>query len=183
MSSLKQASRRAAQFLGVIAIAASLGGCLRPLYGPTASGERLDAALAAIDVATVTTPQQQQRVSHYLRSELIYELNGSGVEQPKRYKLTVALSERLQTPIVDTETGRANSATIIADATYTLTTADGSRVIAQGNATNSATYDRTIQRFATLRAARDAEIRLAKQIAEQIKMRIAVALRADPVAL
>jgi LPS-assembly lipoprotein len=39
-----------------------------------------------------------------------------------------------------------------------------------------ASYDRTSQRFANIRAARDAEIRDAKVLADQIKTRLAVAL-------
>jgi LPS-assembly lipoprotein len=37
-------------------------------------------------------------------------------------------------------------------------------------------YDRTIQRFGNLRAARDAEIRIAKALAAEIELRIAAAL-------
>ena len=46
-------------------------------------------------------------------------------------------------------------------------------VVTGGSATGTATYDRGVQRFATVRAERDAEIRLAKTLAEQIKTRLA----------
>ena len=45
---------------------------------------------------------------------------------------------------------------------------------------STATYDRSIQRFASQRAARDAEIRLSKVLADQIKTRIASVLSAKP---
>ncbi len=63
---------------------------------------------------------------------------------------------------------------------YALESVDGRRVITEGVATSTATYDRSIQRFASLRAARDAEIRLAKVLAEQIKTRIASVLAVKP---
>ncbi len=40
-----------------------------------------------------------------------------------------------------------------------------------------ASYDRDAQRFANIRAARDAEIRAAKTLADQIRTRLAVALQ------
>ena len=154
----------------------SLAACFRPLYGPTASGERLDAVLAAIEVDPLQVPVSQERIAHYLRSELMFDLNGSGQPAPKRYKLQLAFADRIQSPIVDTATGRAQSATLVGDVSYTLL--DGDRVVTRGKATASATYDRVSQRFATVRAGRDAEIRLAKELAEQIKTRLAAALTA-----
>ena len=157
----------------VLAVAAVLSGCLRPLYGPTASGARVDDVLAAIQVSTVSTPVGQEQLGHQLRSELVFDLDGSGQPPPKRYKLEVAVTERSTSPIVDTETGRADSATLVGDADYTLSTLDGGQVIAKGRASGTATYDRNTQRFANIRAAREAEIRLSKLLSEQIRTRLA----------
>ncbi len=155
-----------------------LSACFKPLYGPTASGESLQTVLAAIDVPEIRWPDNQAVMGHYLRSELIYALNGSGSETPKRYVLKLALARSLSTPIVDTETGRASSAIVGGTVTYTLTSLDGAKVYTRGSATSSTAYDRYQQRFATVRAARDAEIRLAKVLAEQVKTRLAATLSA-----
>jgi LPS-assembly lipoprotein len=80
------------------------------------------------------------------------------------------------TPIVDSVSGRAQSANLNAQASYKLTTLDGSRTLASGTASASASYERFIQRFANVRAARDAEMRVAKLLSEQIKTRLAGAL-------
>jgi LPS-assembly lipoprotein len=157
-------------------VALALSGCFRPLYGPTASGAPMQSVLAAIDVAPIAAPLGQERVTHYLRSELVFDLDGSGQRPPKHFKLTVAVAESLRTPIVDTVSGRAESATLVVNADYTLATLDGTRVITRGIATASATYDRNPQRFASVRAARDAEIRAAKLLSDQIKTRLAAAL-------
>jgi LPS-assembly lipoprotein len=153
----------------------ALSGCFRPLYGPTATGEPLQRVLASIEVAPVGTNQTKERIGHYLRSELIYELDGSGEPSPKRYNLAMLVTDSLSTPLVDSVTGRAISAIYVPNVTYTLTSLDG-KTITTGTATVSASYDRTAQRFATVRAARDAEIRAAKELARQIKTRLAAAL-------
>ena len=159
----------------VVALALTLSACLRPLYGPTATGERLDTVLAAIDVGDVEVETAHERLSHYLRSELIFDLNGSGVPAPKRYKLAMSYQQEVQSPIIDTASGRAPSATVMGQVNYRLTTVDG-REVTNGVAIGHASYDRSQQRFATVRAARDAEIRLAKVLSEQIKTRLAAAL-------
>lgn len=163
--------------LAVVAgLSLGLSACFRPLYGPTASGESLQTVLASIEVPELKWSDAQARVGHYLRSEIIYALNGSGSDTPKRYVLSLSLGQSLQTPIVDTVTGRAQTATIIGNLTYTLTTKDGAKPVTTGTATSYATYERFPQRFATVRAARDAEIRLAKALADQVKTRLAMEL-------
>ena len=169
--------RRALRLAAALATL-GLAGCLRPLYGPTASGERVDDVLAAIQVGAVAAPIGQEQLGHQLRSELVFDLDGSGQPPPKRFKLEIAVSERSTSPVVDTETGRADSATLIGDADYTLSTLDGGQVIAKGRASGTATYDRTPQRFANIRAAREAEIRLSKLLSEQIRTRLAARLAA-----
>jgi LPS-assembly lipoprotein len=175
MSSPDRARRRTLGLIAAAGLALALGGCLRPLYGPTASRERMQDLLASIEVAEPTTAVLQERLGHYLRSELIFLLDGSGQPKAKRYRLTLNLTEGVQSPIVDTVTGRTESATVVGRATYTLYAPDG-RVVTTGTATGSATFDRTPQRFAAVRAAREADIRLATLLAEQIKTRIAAVL-------
>lgn len=164
----------------VAALALTLSACFRPLYGPTASGEPLGALLASVQVDDVAMARDQERIGHYLRSELIFDLDGSGQPAPKRYRLKLQGSEAVQTPIVSTQTGRAEAGTIVGTVKFSLENLDGTRVVTEGVATSTATYDRSVQRFASLRAARDAEIRLAKLLADQIKTRIASVLVTKP---
>ncbi len=172
--------RRAARVALVSSLALNLSACFRPLYGPTASGEPMAALLAAVQVDDVLMAQGQERLGHYLRSELIFDLDGSGQSAPKRYRLKMQGSETVQTPIVSSLTGRAEAGTIVGTIKYALEDLSGTKIISEGVATSTATYDRSIQRFASLRAARDAEIRLAKVLAEQIKTRIASVLVTKP---
>ncbi|GJD52626.1 hypothetical protein OPKNFCMD_5392 [Methylobacterium crusticola] len=161
-------------------LALGLSACFRPLYGPTASGAPLGALLASIQVDPAQTAQGQERLGHYLRSELVFDLDGSGQPSEKRYRLILSTSESVQTPIVSSLTGRAESATLLGIASYKVVSLDGTRTITDGVAQGSATYDRSVQRFASVRAARDAEIRLAKLLADQIKTRVAAILATQP---
>ena len=176
MSSLNV--RRLVRLAVAAGLVLGLSACFRPLYGPTASGEPLDAVLASIEVEPMTVVPAYERLSHYLRSELSFELNGSGQPSPKRYKLAMTYTQKVQTPLVDTTTGRAQSATVIGEVNYTLRAIESEKVVTSGTATGLVSYDRSPQRFATVRAARDAEIRLARTIVEQIKTRLAVTLAA-----
>jgi LPS-assembly lipoprotein len=167
------ASRRFVSLAIVGAAAVSLGGCLRPLYGSVAGQPALAEEMAAVEV-----PEVPERLGHYLRTELLFLLNGSGKDMPKRYRLTIAPTLTQSAAIIDTATTRADAATINASTSFALRTLDGSRTVYSGNAVASATYDRSVQRFATVRAARDAEIRVAKLLAEQIRTRVAAAFAA-----
>ncbi|MBJ6128035.1 LPS assembly lipoprotein LptE [Microvirga splendida] len=160
----------------VAGLALSLSACFRPLHGPTPSGLTLQTELASIEVPEVEWPLRLANAGHYLRSELIFALNGSGSEIPKRYSLRLAFTESQTSPIVDSQYGTASSVIVGGTLTYTLTTLDGSTVITQGTATSTASFDRFPQRFANIRAARDAEIRLAKDLAAQVRTRLSAVL-------
>jgi LPS-assembly lipoprotein len=116
------------------------------------------------------------RIGHYLGNELSFALNGSGSEGPEKYKLYVTLLQKVQTPIIDTISGRASAASVLVDAEYRLLESGSNRQVRAGSAIAVISYERTSQRFANLRAARDAEIRLARALAEQIRIRLAADL-------
>ena len=164
-------ARRAGLASLAIGIMLQLSGCFQPLYGSL--GGHLGDELQAIAVDAIP-----DRVGHYLGNELIFAFNGTGSEVPPRYRLQVTLTEKVQTPLVDTFAGRASAATVVVEARYKLVPIAGGEPLAEGIATSLASYDRTAQRFANLRAARDAEIRNAKTLADQIRTRVAAALAA-----
>jgi LPS-assembly lipoprotein len=154
-----------------LALPLILAGCFRPLYAPLANGGSLESELQAISVAPIP-----ERLGHYVENELAFAFNGTGSTVVPRYKLAVILHERVQTPIIDTVTGRASAATVIVDADYILTPAAGGEPITKGTAFSAAGYDRTSQRISSVQGARDAETRNAKVIADQIRTRVSAAL-------
>lgn len=152
-------------------LVAPLAGCLQPMYGGPA-GQALVEDLRAIKVEPIP-----ERIGHYLANDLIFALNGTGSTVEPRYRLVVNVRQRVQAPLVDTVSGRATSGMLIVDADYRLLPVAGGAPVASGVAFTTASYDRTSQRFANLRAARDAEIRSARALADQIRTRLAIDLR------
>lgn len=147
-----------------------LAGCLKPMYGGP-EGAALQSDLQAIAIDPIP-----ERAGHYLANELHFLLNGTGSDVPPKYRLQIVLRERIQASLVDSVTQRATASSIVIDADYKLVPVGGGAPITSGVAFTFASYDRSSQRFANIRAARDAEIRDAKVLAEQIKTRLAMAL-------
>jgi LPS-assembly lipoprotein len=157
--------------LAGLMLAAGLSGCFQPLYGE-ASHPGLVEDMRAIEVVPIPN-----RVGHYLADNLVTDLNGTGqIASKPKYRLTVTVTLGTQTPTVNSEINVASSATMTGDATYSLVKVDGGAVVAKGVAIAAAAYDRTTQRYADLRAARDAEIRLARALSSEISLRVGSAL-------
>lgn len=176
MSSFDRLSPRLARLAAVAALTLATAGCLRPLYGPTASGASLPDLLGAIQVEPIKVGVGQEYLAHSLRSEIIYQLNGSGAERPKRYRLNLTIAQLLQTPTVDSATGRADSATLTVNTAYALEPVGGGEPLTKGVVISYATYDRSVQRFANVRAARDAQERVSRETATQMRTRLAAFL-------
>lgn len=161
-------SRRAAlRLLLAAALPVALGGCLRPMYGPDTSGASIVTKLEGIIVDDVP-----DRLGHYLVQEVRFQLDGSGGDTKPVYRLAMTATETVQSSIVNTSTGRATAATIIVRVNYTLTEIATAKVLLSQSAYTTASYERGPQRFESVRAARDAEIRAAKQLADQIRTRL-----------
>ncbi len=163
-------SRSSLAVLAVLTIVSvGFSGCFSPMY-LGASGN-LGAELRAISVDPVP-----DNLGHYLRDQLITNLNGTGDSAAARYRLQLTTAERVQTALIDIVTQRAQDATVVTDITYKLIPIGGGAPIAAGTVTSAAVYDRSAQRFANIRAAHDAEIRDAKTVADQITTQIAAQL-------
>ncbi len=157
----------------VLAMATLLGGCFRPLYADSTqatTGGSVKANLAAIEVGSIP-----DRMGHFLRNELVFDLNVASLDVPKRYKLSVRVTENLDVTVTDYSTGRADSATLVATASYSLTEIGKDTPIVSASSVARATYDRSTQRYANVAAARDAQTRAAKSLSGLITNRLAAA--------
>lgn len=157
-------SRIACIFL-TISAAITSSGCIRPLFAGAEGGHLLE-EMSAIKVEPIP-----DRIGHYLGNELSFALNSSRAGSEK-YRLIVALSQRIQTPVVDTISGRATSATVLVDAEYRLKMVGSDKEIASGVAFTLVSYDRTSQRYSNIRAGKDADVKAAKALSEQIRMKL-----------
>jgi LPS-assembly lipoprotein len=159
-------ARPAAALLAALA----LGGCFQPLYGEAVHPGLVE-AMREVEVAPIP-----DRIGHYLGNDLVAKMNGSGETPAAKYRLTVKLAQAVRTPTVASQINTADAATVVGTADFELRKIDGDVLIYRGAATGAAVYDRSLQSFANLRAARDAEIRIARALADEIELRVAAAL-------
>lgn len=159
---------RSAALAGLLAM--GLAGCFRPLYGsPEFNGAQAQAGLAG-----VTINVQGERLAHYLRNELEFGLRGGDPSAAARkYDLTVNTTSRTSGAIVDRISGVAENAVIVVEAKYTLKEIGKSPTLNEGTVVANVSYERSLQRFANTRAARDAEIQASRVLADQIRSRVA----------
>lgn len=160
-------------------LAIGLAGCFTPVYAPSASMPAgVAAELKRVDVGNVRVSGGDEAMAHELRSELIFALDGERTETvEKRYRLTARVTARRSSPIISTATGRAAAGAINANVTWQIEDLETERIVLRGRQSGDASYDRTDQRFAALRARREAEQRLARQLARQIATQVAIDFR------
>jgi LPS-assembly lipoprotein len=146
------------------------GSGFRPLYGPTASGVGVQAQMAAMDIAPIPG-----RVGQRIRNELVFQATGGGNPEPPKYKLEITVRESIGSTLVKS-TGEALSQVYNLDATYRLIRISDKKVLSQGTSFARAEFERFQQIYSNVRARDDAEARSARQIADDLKTRLAVVL-------
>ena len=173
-------TRRFARIFVALALAGLTAGCFQPLYAerPTAAGTTGVAdRLSSVDVASIDAPSGSRlaRVSAGVRNELIYDLTGGAGGASPLYRLNVRLSATQLQIIVDINTGRPDVNNYGIDAAYTLTEIATGKPVVRGQTFARVSYNipGQEQRFAGERGLRDAEDRAAKEIAENIRNRLA----------
>jgi LPS-assembly lipoprotein len=171
--------RRLARVFVVLALAGLTAGCFQPLYAerPASAGGGVVDRLSSVDVASIDAPSGSRlaRVSVGVRDELIYDLTGGGGGAPPAYRLKVRLSATNLQVIVDINTARPDINNYGIDAVYTLTEIGTGKPVVKGQTFARVSYNipGQEQRFAGERGLRDAENRAAKEIAENIRNRLA----------
>jgi LPS-assembly lipoprotein len=173
-------TRRFARIFVALALAGLTAGCFQPLYAerPTPTGTTgVAARLSSVDVDSIDAPSGSRlaRVSSGVRNELIYDLTGGAGGASPLYRLNVRLSARQLQIIVDINTGRPDVNNYGIDAAYTLTEIATGKSVVRGETFARVSYNipGQEQRFAGERGLRDAEDRAAKEIAENIRNRLA----------
>lgn len=175
MSSSEAALPRRTLLAAVLAAAALAGGCFQPLYSENTTstvGGSVKSAMRGIEI-----PEIKGLMGHYFRNEMVFELDGGGApDAQKKLKLDANFSEAVEVITVDYAAGRADSAVLVATVTWKVTRIGTGEVVSSGTNSVRAPYERSSQRFASVRAARDAQIRAAKNLATIVRGQIAADL-------
>src|SRR5262249_34843874 len=162
-----------------LVIAALAGGCFQPLYGeqsPT-GGPVLRDQLSAVEVLNIAAPKgsDESRIAVEIRNALIYDFTGGGYPAPPTHPLRISLSSPRASIIVDVNTSRPDVENYGLNATYTLTEIATGKIVVTGTTFARVSYDipGQEQRYARVRGLRDAELRAAKVVADNIRSRLA----------
>ena len=154
----------------LVAALLALAGCqFQPLYGENSLG-------AGGNLSQVDVSQVNSRVGQQVRNHLIFLLDGGNgsTEKTHEARLRVSYSNKQLVALEDVEDSTAGTITVTVS--YDLIDLSTGKAIARGARNADASYDRTGQVFANVRAERDAENRAAKEAAEALRLAIAADL-------
>lgn len=160
-----------------VLLAALLGGCIQPVHAPNL----INGSSTAAQLSQVTVDRIEGYLGYQLKSELDFLLTGgTAPTRNSRYLLKIKTQQSKASSIIDASTGRAQIATLQIEAVYVLLDhQQGGKIRTSGKTFASASFDRSQLRFATLRAERDAEEKVAKSLAERLRIIITTALAND----
>lgn len=174
LAEIVQAGAKVGLWIALMAAVAVSGCQVQPLYGtgPSVglSGESSSVrqSLREIDVA-----DPRDRPEQVFRNALLFNLQGGGGEGAARYRLTYRLSLREQQIALEEITGTPGSYQVVGQISYLLEDADTGDVLMTDRVSAIASYDRSSQDFANVRAQRDGEDRVGKELARLVEIRLA----------
>lgn len=166
-----------------VCAAGAVCGCgFQPLYGDQSAinGSSVRNKMAGVDVRPIDAPNgtAASRMGVEVRNNLIFDLTQGAGQVPAgtaTHALAINLSGQATQVIVDTVTARPDVTNYGIDATYSLTDLNTKQIVLTGRAFSRVSYDipGQQQRFAGLRAQRDAQDRASLVLSEAIKNRLA----------
>jgi LPS-assembly lipoprotein len=142
----------------------------RPLYGPTAGGGNISEHLKQVDLAPIPG-----RVGQRIRNEMIFQTTGGGNALPMTHRLEIVLKENLTSTLVNVQ-GEASGQVYSVEAAFRLVDTKDKKVVFQGTSHARAGFERFESIYSNVRAREDAENRVARTIADDLKTRLAAYL-------
>lgn len=162
------------RLLFVVAISFLVSACgFTPLYGSGGENRAAEASLASI---AVETPTGEERLNRLAEDALIEALAPDGMRSATpAFRLETRLRDSRRGLLIqdDTSITRYN---FRVTATWRLIDPAGDRVVAEGKATSTVSYNVADSPFSTVIAREDAERRAVREIADEIRLRLAMAL-------
>jgi LPS-assembly lipoprotein len=162
----------------VCALGALLGGCFQPMYAENSipGSPNLHDKLAAIELPQVKVSKPTDvRLGVVVKNALAFNFYGAATGDVPTHRLEVSLNTTTLSIIVAPLSGRPDNQELGIDASYTLREITTGKAVVSGQTFSRVTFDipGQEQRFARVRALRDAEDRASQQIADNISQRLA----------
>ncbi|MBN8997867.1 MAG: hypothetical protein J0H54_00350 [Rhizobiales bacterium] len=163
-------------WLGVASAATILllaAGCtVRPVYMATKSGP---GAHSDVDLSAVTVTEVSGRVAQQVRNNLLTAFSGGRATPAAKYVLGLEV-ETSEERLGFTKDETAPSYQVTVRVGFELKSVADDHIVLRSISLGSASYDRSNQNFANERARIDAENRAAEAVADEIRLRLALAL-------
>jgi len=175
MLSSDRGRRRPRRQLGPAAMLAAvaalwLSACtVQPVYGSKPDGGSVGQTLRAIAIDSV-----DDRVAQEVRNKLVFYFTGGGEPADPLYRMRLRVSSA-QTALGISREGSAPVYSMTVTVSYTVTRVGSEDIVIRETARGTASYDRSNQNFANIRARLDAENRAAAQAADEVRIRVAAA--------
>ena len=161
----------------VIFMTVALTACgFRPLYAPETAGQ--SGQIAPGILASIQIDEPKNRFSQLLRNELLFKLGGDNETAAPRYRLSYVVTRSDSSASYDPINKQATTTLVNTTASYQLYRKSDNMLIHSGKSYRSVSLDRSFQRFANIRAGKDAEKRASKLLAEDIKAQLIAFLSA-----
>lgn len=139
----------------------------QPLYAKGPDGVGLAERMAQVDIAQIPG-----RVGQRVRNELIFQHTGGGAPLPPTYRLEIALRETLHTTLVQSD-GTSRGQIYLMEANFKLINLKNPKhVLFEGTSYGRAAFERFDSIYSNVRAREDAENRVARIIADDLKTRV-----------
>ncbi len=163
---------------GLVALGVLAAGCtVQPLYSTPTAYTGTEATSPGRMLAFVGVDPLDDRVGLEVRNQLVFLMHGGAAEpQSPRYTVKLRIDQRRSaatTVPVGPDDDAPTSAIVALDAAYNVVDTSTGQAISAGRRTISSAYDVPRQEFAALRAARDAENRAARELAELLRLAVA----------
>jgi len=119
--------------------------------------------------------EPRRRGAVEIRDALLYDFTSGGYPAPPTYRLKISIASTRVSIIVDVNTSRPDVENYGLNASYTLTEIATGKVVVTGETFARVSYDipGQEQRRARVCGLRDAELRAAKMIADNVRSRLA----------
>ncbi|WP_454748147.1 LPS assembly lipoprotein LptE [Ciceribacter selenitireducens] len=161
---------RRTSLLLCLGLSALLASCqVRPLYDDTAATRQNLGAIAYSDA--------DDRVELEVRNQLVFMTEGgAGEPATPQYRVDLKVESDVRGVLLEQSSDTAAAGRVTVSADYTLERVADATVLKVGHRQAVSLVDFPTQQFAKLRAARDAENRAARELAELIRADLAMVL-------
>ena len=153
----------------VLLAALTLAACgFQPLYAKRATGDSAAVQMSQIRVAPIP-----DRVGQQVRNHLLDGLNPRGRPREPRYRLDVTLQEQKVGLAIESD-DTVSRINLTLNAQFVLEDLAAQAVVLRGATTTIAAYNLILSDYANLIAEQDAKRRATRELADEIKTRVAV---------